>query len=291
VRLFPHARHAVEGHPVVRNFFRDRCPHLAAMVAYYALLSLVPLLFLALSLIGLVGHADESSALVRELQRVVPGSSADDLVSFVRSLQRNSAELGLIGLIGLLWGSLGFLSALESALNLVYDVPNRPFVRQKLLVFGLIGGGLAALLVSLVATTATQTFLDRHATSLVRPDDVHVALTLLVSALITFGFLLVVYGWLPNTQIALREALPGTVCATLLLQLTFQSLPLFLSVTSGLPALKAFGGATLLLVWFYLMGNVVLLGAEINWWIARGRAMARAGAPDALLAAEALGRS
>ena len=39
--------------------------------------------------------------------------------------------------------------------------------------------------------------------------------------------------------------------------------------------LKAAGGALILLVWLYLMGNILLIGAEINWWVGRGRALAR----------------
>ena len=64
--------------------------------------------------------------------------------------------------------------------------------------------------------------------------------------------------------------------ATVLLQLTFESLPLYVRSVEGLPALKAFGGAAVLLVWLYLMGNVVLLGGAITWWSARGRAAAAA---------------
>ena len=66
--------------------------------------------------------------------------------------------------------------------------------------------------------------------------------------------------------------LPGALFATVLLQLTFESLPLYVRSVEGLPALKAFGGAAVLLVWLYLMGNVVLLGGAITWWSARGRA-------------------
>ena len=51
------------------KFFRDRGPHLAAMIAYFALLSLVPLVFLALAFFSVGGRADESSSLVRALGR------------------------------------------------------------------------------------------------------------------------------------------------------------------------------------------------------------------------------
>src|SRR5262249_10859881 len=153
-------RHLLEGHPIIRNFFADRCTHLAAMIAYYALLSLLPLLFLSLSLIGLAGHPDESSFLIVQIKRVVPGQSVTGLVHLARVLQGTSRELGVIGAIGLIWGSLGFLSSLESALNIIYAVPNRRFLRQKFLVFAFVGAGLVAMLASLLVATTAHAFLE-----------------------------------------------------------------------------------------------------------------------------------
>ena len=80
--------------------------------------------------------------------------------------------------------------------------------------------------------------------------------------------------------------LPGALIATTLLQLTFESLPLYVRSVEGLPALKAFGGAAVLLVWLYLMGNVVLIGGAITWWSSRGREAAAATAAVAQRARE-----
>jgi uncharacterized BrkB/YihY/UPF0761 family membrane protein len=58
-----------------------------------------------------------------------------------------------------------------------------------------------------------------------------------------------------------------------LLQVSFQALPAFVRLTSGdLVTLQAFGGLVLLLFWLYLMANVLVLGAEVNWWFRYGRA-------------------
>ena len=84
------------------------------------------------------------------------------------------------------------------------------------------------------------------------------------------------YRTLPNTELSTRQVLPGALIATALLQLTFESLPLYVRSVEGLPALKVFGGASLLLVWLYIMGNVVLLGGAITWWTSRGRTAAAA---------------
>src|SRR5919204_5138849 len=122
---------ARQGHPVITKFVQDRGPHLAAMVAYYALPSLVPFLFLALSLLGLFGQISASSYLIRELGHILPGQSTDDLLRPMRSIQRNAGAIGVIGLLGIVWASLGFYSALEAALNIVFRVQNRAFLHQK----------------------------------------------------------------------------------------------------------------------------------------------------------------
>ena len=71
--LRPFRNAARQGSPVLAKFVQDRGPHLAAMVAYYALLSLVPFMFLAVSLLGLVGQLSASSYMIRELGYILPG--------------------------------------------------------------------------------------------------------------------------------------------------------------------------------------------------------------------------
>jgi membrane protein len=261
---------------VARRYFGVRGPHLAAMLAYYALLSLFPFVFLAASLVSAIGRPEETSALLRDLSHVLPGTSARDLARLVRSLESNAAEIGLIGGLALLWSSLGFLSALESGLNVIYGLPNRGFLHQKLVVLGLLGTGLIGLLLGLTIVVTSQTALSEIAPGLSHLAIWRIGGGLAISTVTTFLFLLLVYRTLPNTEITTRQVLPGTLVATALLQLTFESLPLYVRSVEALPTLKIFGGAAVLLVWLYLMGNVVLIGGAITWWSARGRAAAAA---------------
>ena len=96
-----------------------------------------------------------------------------------------------------------------------------------------------------------------------------VSLTFTVA--LTFGLLIVAYSRLPNTRLTAREVLPGAVFTTVTFQGSFQLLPLYLQFGESVPTLEAFGGLVLLLVWLYVLCNVFLLGAEINWWYGRGR--------------------
>src|SRR5260370_42307590 len=137
------------------------------MIACFALLSFVPLTFLALALLGLTGRADESSFLVRELERAFPGTSVGDIVRLVRQVQHNAATLGIVGGAFLLWSALSLFSVLESALNIVYGRPNRSFLRGKAIALMLLVSSLVTLFVALLAGSFGAALLRHYAPGLV----------------------------------------------------------------------------------------------------------------------------
>ena len=119
---------------ILRKFFADRGTHLAAMIAYFALLSFVPLLFLSLALLGTAHQDSNGSFFVRELQRTFPSTSLDSILDAdARRSAPTRPRSGSLGGGFLLWSSLSLFSVLESAFNIVYDRPNRPFLRGKAL--------------------------------------------------------------------------------------------------------------------------------------------------------------
>jgi membrane protein len=269
-RTYAHARAAFV-RPVTK-FFEDRGTHLAAMIAYFALLSLVPLVFLALALLGLFGAVDESSYLVTELKVALPDASIEQIVTVVREIQANAATLGILGGIFLAWSSLSLFSVLESAFNIVYRRPNRPFVRGKVLAVVLVVSSLVVLLAALFVGTIGVNLLEDYAPSVLSNRFVAQVLSLLVSTAGLFVFLVSVYYLLTNERLTLREVLPGATIASVLLQVTFQTLPIFFAATKdSILSIAAIGTPVLLLIWLYVMANVIVLGSEINWWWSRGR--------------------
>jgi membrane protein len=258
-------------HPILRKFLADRGTHLAAMIAYFALLSFVPLLFLALSLIALAGQQSESSYLIEELRRSFPASSVDRLVDTVHSIQEQATSLSIIGGIALLWASLGFFSVLESAFNIVYGLPNRSFIRQKALVLLLVAASLVVLFVALVVGSVG---VDLTRDAGVAGGVLSFVYAVALSTVLIFGLLWSLYNLLTNAALTWRETVPGAAIGALLLEASFQVLPLFVRATSGeFVGLQAFGGLVLLLVWLYVMANILVLGAEVNWWLTRGRSI------------------
>ena len=92
----PSKLHGMRSPPIratFAHFFRERGTHLAAMVAYFALASFVPLIFLALSVLGFLDQADASSALVSYLKDDLPGPAGGQRSSgsSTRSSEREDA--------------------------------------------------------------------------------------------------------------------------------------------------------------------------------------------------------
>jgi membrane protein len=255
------------------KFFTDRGPHLAAMIAYFALLSLVPLVFLALALLGLFGRADESTYLVRELQTVLPSASISQIVRVINQIRDNAATLGVIGAVFLLWTSLSLFSVLESAFNIVYGRPNRSFLRGKGLAVVVMLGTLITLFAGLVIGTVGFELLQDAAPGFVGNSWVAYVLSLLLSTAAVFVFLVSTYYLLTNVKLGVRDVLPGAILASVLLQVSFQALPLYvhLSQREEVLTLRALGAPVILLIWLYVMANAIVFGAEVNWWRARGR--------------------
>jgi membrane protein len=254
---------------LVQKFFADRGPHLAAMIAYFALLSFVPMTFLSLAVLGLTGRADESSFLVTELKRTFPGIPLEQIVSLVQTVQDNATALGIIGGSVLLWTALSLFSVLESAFNIVYAQPNRPFLHGKGLAVLLMLGSLLTLFVALLAGSVGFAFVRRYVPGLVDNSYTAYALSVVISTIGVFVFIVSVYYLLTNVTLRLRDVLYGAVFATVFLEVSFQALPLYIAFTKENPVLQTFGPPAILLVWLYVMSNVLVFGAEINWWRSR----------------------
>ena len=253
------------------KFFADRGTHLAAMIAYFALLSFVPLAFLALSLLGFAGRADESNFLVTELKHALPEAPVGDIVALVRKVQDNAATLGIVGGAFLVWSSLSLFSVLESAFNIVYGKPNRSFLRGKAIASILMLGSLVTLFIALLVGSLGVAFLRHYTPGAIDNDVSAYVLTLAVSSAGVLVFVVSVYYLLTNADLTIHEVLPGAALATVVLEAGFQVLPVYVRYTSLNPVLKTFGPPVILLVWLYVMANIIVFGAELNWWAAARR--------------------
>ena len=248
------------------KFFADRGTHLAAMIAYFALLSFVPLLFLSLSLLGFSGRRGRVELLRDRAEEDLPEPVARQ--HHLQHPGRSSTtptSLGLVGAAFLLWSSLSLFSVLESAFNIVYDRPNRPFLHGKARAFVFMLGSLVVLFVGLLAGGIGAHALNRYAPSFLA--NTVVANRRLGPRLDARGL------HLPRLELPLpderrpdfRDVLPGAIVGTIALEASFQLLPAFIWASTYSPSVKAVAGPIYLLIWLYVMSIMIVFGAEVNW--------------------------
>jgi YihY family inner membrane protein len=192
---------------VVKKFGDDRGGALAALLTYYGFLSLFPLLLLLVTGLGFVLAHDQ------DLERRVVDSALSEFPIIGDQLGRSVNALGgsglalAVGLVGLLWGSLGVSQAAQHAMAEVWNIPGRerpgffPRLTRSLLI-------LAVLATGLIATTA----LSAVGTA-VGPAAYWRVLTLAATVGINAGVFFLGYRLLTPKVIASRDLVLGSVLA------------------------------------------------------------------------------
>ncbi|HEY3535776.1 MAG TPA: YihY/virulence factor BrkB family protein, partial [Pedococcus sp.] len=139
------------------EFGRDHCTDLAAALTYYAVLAIFPALLAIVSLLGVFGQGESTTAALLDLVRQIgQGDAADQLRGPISQMTRaSSAGFALVlGILGALWSASGYVGAFGRAMNRVYQIDEgRPIwkLRPVMLLVTLITVVLAALvLVGLV---------------------------------------------------------------------------------------------------------------------------------------------
>ena len=265
----PYRQILLTEHPAWERFFARRCPHLAGMIAYFGILSIIPAAFLFVSALGFAGYLEAQGWVVEQLTFVMPRQGVRTITSTVTELRQSSGSLGIIGLVGLFWGTSNFFSCIESGLNIIYGVNNRVFLKQKALVLLLMLVALVMMTLGVIAVTISSPALqeaDRFANTFLHFDFTDAGISIGVSALFTFVFFLSCYRFLPNTDIETRSVWRGALIATVGFEVSIHMLLQYLLRYSNGAVMAAFQGALVVLVWFYLMAFILLVGGVYNWW-------------------------
>jgi membrane protein len=115
-----------------------------------------------------------------------------------------------------------------------------------------------------IATTAAG-WVHRHTSEGAITTLATLGIPFITSGLASFVFLVVVYRVLTNVELHRGDVWPGAMFGAISFAISFQVVPIYLQFATNLVTLQVFGGIVLLLVWLYLMANIIVLGAEINW--------------------------
>jgi membrane protein len=249
----------------VKKVLDDRAPNLAIILAWGTLNTMLPLLLGILSVAGfLLRDPQRVQTITDQLISVLPQSAAETLQGIITPLAENAGKAGIISALLLLFTGSNFFANMQSVFDLAYHVPDRNFVVQR--VIALVMLVIVTVLV-IIATTASGLAGLVSSIGIAAPGGPVVAVVIgwLVALLSLFVLFALLYWILPNVKQGWRNVLLGALLATVLTLLISQVFPLYLKFFGGgFAVYQAFGTFLVLTFWLYLLGLVMVLGAELN---------------------------
>jgi membrane protein len=265
----------------VHEFRQDNLTDWAAALTYYGVLAIFPALIVLVSILQLVGES-ATQPLLDELGKVAPGPAKEIFTSAIEDLQGNQGAAGvlfIVGLLGALWSASGYVSAFMRASNAIYDIDEgRPIWKTLPVRVGLTLVLLVLLAVTTLAVVLTGG-LAQQVGNLVGLGDTAVTVwniakwpVLLLVVSLMFALL---YWAAPNVkQPGFRWVSPGGILAVVGWLIASAAFAFYVSSFGSYnKTYGALGGVIVFLVWLWISNIMILLGAEFNAELERGRAI------------------
>lgn len=244
----------------------------AAGVAYYAILSIFPLL---LGLIAVFGFFLPSVNLQDELLKFVgdsiPGAT-NILEQNIASIIELRGPMGILSLVVLFWGASAMFSAISLAINRAWDIRRyRPFFIRKASELGMALSTCVLFLLSLGVSTITAILRGVFDLPVAKLTIVDVGARL-VAFLLMFVVFLLLYKLVPNTKTYWRDVWPGAILSAIFFEIARTLFIIYIENFANYQLI--FGSITsiiALLVWTYYSAFILILGAEFSFQYSRMR--------------------
>jgi membrane protein len=265
----------------IAEFKEDNLTDWAAALTYYGVLSIFPALLVLVSILGVIGQS-ATQPLIDNLGAVAPGSAQEIFTSAIKNLQSSQGAAGvlvIVGLAGALWSASGYVAAFMRASNVIYDIEEgRPIYKTLPVRVVLTLVLLVLLAISAVGVVATGGLAEKIGDLLGVGDtavDVwKIAKWPVLLLVVSFMFALL-YWAAPNVKpTGFRWISPGGVLAVIGWLIASAAFAFYVAnFGSYNKTYGALGGVIIFLVWLWISNIMVLLGAQFNAELERGRAI------------------
>jgi membrane protein len=262
-----------------QEWLNDNGPRMGAALAFYSVLSIAPLLVIALAVAGM--FFDEGTArehLLQQMRDLVGAEGATAIKVMLESGTKTGSQLAtVLGIVMLFVGASGVFGELQAAMDAIWDVKPKALglwgvVRARFLSFTMVIGVGFLLLVSLVISTliaGLHEFLQGRAPDWMEP--IWHTLSSLVTFLIVTLLFALIFKVLPDAQVAWRDVWGGAVLTAALFSVGKLAISLYLGKSGLASGYGAAGSLVVLIVWIYYSSQILFYGAEVTHVIARKR--------------------
>lgn len=253
---------------LMEKYKKDNVPLLAAAQAYYYLLAIVPLLVTSFAVLPYFKL--DVNEVMTFLDRYLPSGIASTFEENIISLvQTPKGGLLTIGIIGTLWAASSGVVAFMRSTNAAYEVEEtRSFIVVRLTALLLTIGLVFAFAIALLLPVFGSVIISFLKPLLGMSQAFVMILQLIrwiVSILVISVVLLVLYRFAPNQKLSFKHILPGAFIASLLWLVISFGFSFYVSNFGNYSATYgSLGGMIILMIWFFLTGMILMIGAEIN---------------------------
>ena len=251
----------------------DQAPMLGAALAFYSVLSIAPLLLIAVAVASVVyGEQAASGELADKLKKFVGDQGADAMQTMLQNAHKPGAGpiAALVGFGTLLFAASGVFGQLQTSMNTIWEVQPKPgrgllgMVKDRFLSFAMVLGTGFLLLTSLILSTvvsATLSVVQNMAPGL---KPLLAFSDTLVSAVVVILLFALIFKLLPDAKVAWRDVWVGSALTTILFLIGKALIGLYLGRSSYGSAYGAAGSLVILLVWIYYSAQILFFGAEFT---------------------------
>lgn len=254
----------------VNEFLADNCPHLAAGISYYLILSLFPLVLAAISIFGfVVQRPDVEENVVKAVTDLIP-VSADFVQGAILAVSRSWGAAGIIATFGLLWAGMAVFNAIRKSLNTAWGVRQpRPFLQERFMEFVMMVGFGALMLISLGLTTAFKVIRDASlpvfGQQFMEGSLAWHTVIITTSVFISFLAVLFLFKMVPNTRVYWRHAAIGALVAAVLFEIVKNIFVWFVGNFATYTFVYGSVGTIIaLMTWAYVSAVILLFCAKIT---------------------------
>jgi membrane protein len=251
----------------------DKVPRHGAALAYYTVLSLVPLLVVIIAMIGLVfGQEAAQGHIIDQIASLVGAQSAEAIKEMIeRAGQPATGILATVtATVTLLFGASGVFGQLQDSLNAIWGVEPKPgrgiwgLIRDRFISLAALLGTGFLLLVSLVLSAGLAAFGKWFGGWLPAPEFILQALEFIISLLVITGLFAMIFKVLPDARVGWTDVWVGAGLTALLFTIGKTALGLYLGKSDVGSAYGSAGSLVILLVWVYYSAQILLFGAEFT---------------------------
>jgi membrane protein len=262
----------------VSDYSKHKVQHLGAALAYYAVFSIGPMLFLAISVAGIVfGREAATNQIVTTLRQYLGEGGAQAIQTTIESAyEHGSGPIAtLIGFSLLFFAATALFAQLQDALNIIWEVKPKPglgvkeWVRTRFISFTVVLGLGFLLLVSLLMTAALAAVGKFLSASMPGGATLWSIVNSLISFGVVTGIFAAIFKVLPDAQIDWSDVWTGAAFTAALFTFGEFLLSLYIRRASVGSAHGAAGSLIVVLVWVYYASQIMLFGAEFTQVYAR----------------------